>query len=179
MSRYRRPLKGLTYFFTVVSHRRRPILCDDAIRTALRRGIETVRAKHPFSIDGWVLLPDHMHCIWTLPQDDHAFSLRWSEIKRFVSTEVRDEFHDAGTLTRSRRSRRESTIWQRRFWEHVIRDECDLGRHLDYIHFNPVKHGHAPRAIDWPFSTFGRYVADGVYPQDWGGMSESLNMDFE
>jgi putative transposase len=179
MSRYRRPVNGLTYFFTVVAHRRRPILCDDLIRTALRRGIETVRATRPFAIDAWVLLPDHMHCIWTLPQDERDFSLRWSAIKRFVSTAVRDEFHDPNALTTSRRSRRESTIWQRRFWEHLIRDERDLGRHLDYIHFNPVKHGYVQRAVDWPFSTFGRYVREGVYARDWGGSSDSGEMDFE
>jgi putative transposase len=179
MSRYRRPVNGLTFFFTVVAHRRRPILCDDLIRAALRRGIETVRAARPFSIDAWVLLPDHMHCIWTLPENDTDFSLRWSEIKRFVSSTAGSAFHDPRALTKSRASRRESTIWQRRFWEHTIRDERDLGRHLDYLHYNPVKHGHVQRAIDWPFSTFGRYVREGVYPRDWGGSDDLPGMDFE
>jgi putative transposase len=179
MSRYRRAVTGSTYFFTVVSHRRRPILCQESIRSALRDAIEMVRDARPFSIDGWVLLPDHMHCIWTLPQDDSDYSIRWSEIKRFVSTVVRDDFRDPKMLSRSRRMRRESTVWQRRFWEHMIRDEADFERHVDYVHFNPVRHGYAQRAIDWPFSTFGRYVRDGIYPPDWGGSPDLSGMDFE
>jgi putative transposase len=179
MPRYRRCHIGPTFFFTVVAHRRRAILCDDSVRLALRRAIVTVRATHPFAIDGWVLLPDHMHCIWTLPEGDRDLSRRWSEIKRYVSTCVRDEFRDARLLTQSRRVRRESTIWQRRFWEHAIRGENDFERHLDYIHFNPVKHGHAGRVIDWPYSTFGRYVREGVYPADWGGTPELSNMSYE
>jgi putative transposase len=179
MSRYRRPVAGQTFFFTVVSYRRRPILCHEPLRAALRLAIETVRSTRPFHVDGWVLLPDHMHCIWTLPLDDADFSRRWSEIKRFVSSSVGRMFNDQGKLTRSRIKRRESSIWQRRFWEHVIRDERDLGRHLDYIHFNPVKHGYAKRAIDWPFSTFARHVQDGIYPPDWGGTADVCDMDLE
>jgi putative transposase len=86
MSRYRRLLTGPTYFFTVVSYRRRPIFCDVALRTALRDAIAIVRQTRPFPVDAWVLLPDHMHCIWTLPDDDHAYSIRWAEIKRYVSS---------------------------------------------------------------------------------------------
>src|SRR4051794_36697818 len=107
MSRYRRSLTGRTYFFTVVSHRRQPILCDAPIRLALRQAVVTVRTAHPFSIDGFVLLPDHLHCIWTLPEGDNDFSIRWSEIKRFVSSFAPAEYRDAGMLTRSRSTRTE------------------------------------------------------------------------
>jgi putative transposase len=120
-----------------------------------------------------------MHCIWTLPADDADFSRRWSEIKRRVSNAIGGEFLTPAMLTESRTKRRESTIWQRRFWEHVIRNERDLMRHLDYIHFNPVKHGYVTRAIDWPYSTFRRYVRDGIYPSDWGGAADQSGMDLE
>ncbi|TFW31099.1 REP-associated tyrosine transposase [Massilia horti] len=179
MSRYRRPLAGPAFFFTVVSYRRRPILCNESIRLALRSAIEMVRAVHPFSIDAWVLLPDHLHCVWTLPAGDSNFSVRWLKIKRWVSICVRDDFRDQRLLTRSSVVRRESTIWQRRFWDHRIRDDVDYGRHLDYVHINPVKHGHAKRAADWPYSTFGRYVREGVYPADWGGAADLSEMDYE
>ena len=177
MSRFRRAETGTTFFFTVVAYRRRPILCDTLIRTALREAIQAVRRTHPFSIDGWVLLPDHLHCIWTLPPDDIDFSQRWSQIKHRVS-------HACGQRYRIRASdaataRGESTIWQRRFWEHRIRDEVDMQRHMDYIHFNPVKHGHAENAATWPYSTFGRYVRNGMYAQDWGGSAGIEKMDVE
>jgi putative transposase len=178
MSRYRRAIFGNTFFFTVVSYRRRAILCRAPLRDALRKAIEAVRQTRPFEIDGWVLLPDHMHCIWTLPDGDVDYSTRWAAVKRFVSTSVGEEFA-YGRTTRSRQRHRESTIWQRRFWEHMIRDEVDFERHLDYIHFNPVKHGYAKRAIDWPFSTFGRHVKDGIYPPDWGGSAEGGDMNLE
>jgi putative transposase len=117
--------------------------------------------------------------IWTLPDGDNDYSTRWSELKRFVSSACRDRFRDPCLLTQSARKHRESTIWQRRFWEHQIRDEVDMERHLDYIHFNPVRHGYAQRAFDWPFSTFRRYVSEGVYPPDWGGSPDLCDLDFE
>ncbi len=179
MSRYRRLLTGPTYFFTVVAYRRRPIFCDQALRTALRDAIHTVRQTRPFSIDAWILLPDHMHCIWTLPEDDHAYSIRWAEIKRYVSSWCRPALRDPTLLTRAALRRRESSIWQRRFWEHQIRDETDFERHMDYIHFNPVKHGYARQVREWPHSTFHRHVRDGVYPVDWGGAPGIDGLDFE
>jgi putative transposase len=179
MSRYRRATIGNAFFFTVVSYRRRAIFCHEPVRRALREAIELVRAARPFKIDGWVLMPDHMHCIWTLPDGDVNYPLRWAEIKRFVSTSLRDEFRDDRFLSKSRRRHRESMIWQRRFWEHAIRNEVDMERHLDYIHFNPVKHGYAQRVIDWPFSTFGKYVRAGIYPEDWGGSTAASDMDLE
>jgi len=177
MSRFRRANDGATFFFTVVSYRRRPILCDDAIRTALRDAIQSVRLTRPFIIDGWVLLPDHLHCIWTLPPDDVDFSQRWSHIKHRVSHACGQRYRMHASDAAIRRG--EATIWQSRFWEHRIRDEVDMQRHMDYLHFNPVKHGHAAMASEWPYSTFGRYVKAGIYAADWGGRAGLEGMDLE
>lgn len=179
MSRYRRLITGSTFFFTVVAHRRRPIFCGSAIRLALAQGIRFVRNTRPFEIDAWVLLPDHMHCIWTLPPDDSDYSTRWSAIKRYVSTGTGRTLSDDALSSASRRAHRESTIWQRRFWEHRIRDENDFERHMDYIHFNPVKHRYVERIGDWPYSTFHRYAREGMYPQDWGGTPDIVDMLIE
>ncbi|MFN3789777.1 REP-associated tyrosine transposase [Massilia sp.] len=177
MSRYRRSLNGVSYFFTVVIHHRRPILCREPVRRALRAAIERVRIRLPFETDAMVLMPDHLHCIWTLPDGDANFSMRWSQIKHDVSYACRDLYE--ASLSTSRRRQREASIWQRRFWEHQIRDEIDMERHVDYIHFNPVKHGFVNAASKWPYSTFARYVRDGVYEQDWGGNPACDDMKFE
>lgn len=174
MSRYRRSLvAGGTYFFTVVMYRRQTILCDDMLRLALRSAVESVRASRPFHIDAWVLLPDHLHCIWTLPEEDFDFSTRWMMIKRKVSNACAAHYERADWLTASKLKHRESTLWQRRFWEHQIRDDEDYARHMDYLHFNPVKHGLVTRAKDWPYSSFHRYVEDGRYAENWGGLQSS------
>ena len=149
------------------------------IRNALRTAIETVRSTRPFTIDAWVLLPDHLHCIWTLPEGDADFSTRWMMIKRSVSLACREIYHRADWMTTSKSKHRESTIWQRRFWEHQIRDEDDLVRHVDYIHFNPVKHGNVQRVGDWPYSTFHRYVHDGIYPSDWSGSVDMRALNYD
>lgn len=107
------------------------------------------------------------NCIWTLPPGDFDFSVRWAKIKRFVTKQCGPAFQRDEWLTGSKLRRKESTIWQRRFWEHQIRDEHDFERHLDYIHYNPVKHGYAKRAKEWPYSTFHRYLQQGIYPQEW------------
>lgn len=170
MSRYRRSnANGATFFFTVVTHRRQLILTDDALRNDLREAIARVRARHPFAVDAWVLLPDHLHCLWTLPPGDADFGLRWSGIKRLVTRTVAADYERADWRNASRIARRESTIWQRRFWEHQIRDEADYAAHMDYIHFNPVKHGLVRSVADWPYSTFHRLAKEGVYPADWAG----------
>jgi putative transposase len=179
MSRYRRQFTGPTYFFTLVAHRRRPIFCNPVIRSCLRSAIRFVRETRPFVIDAWILLPDHMHCIWTLPEHDIDYSTRWAMIKRYVSSGPARSLHDAALSTPSRRKRRESTIWQRRFWEHQIRDESDFERHMDYIHFNPVKHGFVQQVADWPHSTFHRYVRAGLYSGDWGGTPDVIGMLIE
>ena len=179
MSRYRRLLTGSTYFFTVVAHRRRSIFCNPSVRSTLSQAIRFVRDIRPFMIDAWILLPDHMHCIWTLPDGDTDYSTRWATIKRYVSTSSARALHDTALSNSSRRKKRESTIWQRRFWEHQIRDEDDFERHMDYIHFNPVKHGYVEHVADWPYSTFHRYVREGVYAADWGGSAEIAGLLIE
>jgi putative transposase len=165
-------VKGGTYFFTVVTSGRQPILTHDQVRTALREGIQEVRQSLPFTIEAWVLLPDHLHTIWTLPDNDDNFASRWAVIKRIVSKHYGSPEEAIVKIRNSRSMRGESPIWQRRFWEHCIRDELDLHRHLDYIHWNPVKHGYVKRVIDWPYSTFHRFVNKGTYPPDWGGVNE-------
>lgn len=179
MPRYLRLHTGPTFFFTVVAYRRRPIFGDPAFRTSLRQAIDVVRVTRPFVIDAWVVLPDHMHCIWTLPEGDTDYSRRWFAIKRFVSTGYGKQLHDPRLSTLSRRAKGESTIWQRRFWEHCIRGQEDFERHMDYIHFNPVKHGYVLQAREWPHSTFHRYVREGVYPDEWGGTPGIEGMSME
>lgn len=125
-----------------------------------------------------VLLPDHLHCILTLPDGDNDFSTRWGKIKRFVSVECA-QFADASLRSPSRSRHRESTIWQRRFWEHRISTEIDMERHMHYIHFNPVRHGYASSAAAWPYSTFHRCVRDGLYPGDWAGEDNIRALHFE
>lgn len=170
MSNYRRAnTKGGTYFFTVVTYRRQRFLCNENIREALRGGIRDVQTIHPFTIDGWVLLPDHLHCIWTLPTDDADFGVRWAMIKRFVTKKCGPDLRREDWMNESKRRRKESTIWQRRFWEHQIRDDRDYENHMDYLHFNPVKHGLVGKVKEWPHSTFHRYVGKGVYHQNWAG----------
>ncbi|HEB94726.1 MAG TPA: transposase [Gammaproteobacteria bacterium] len=170
MPNYRRSaVPGARYFFTLVTYRRQPILVNPESRTILRQVIEDVRQQHPFTIDAWVLLPDHMHCLWTLPDQDADYSRRWGMIKAGFTKQVKPLFQRGARLNQSRQRHREGTIWQRRFWEHQIRDEVDFQRHMDYIHFNPVKHGLVTEIIAWPYSTFHRYVRTGVYSKDWGG----------
>jgi putative transposase len=175
MSRYRRSLAaGATYFFTVVAYHRQAILCYDLLRHALRDAIESVRLARPFVIDAWVLLPDHLHCIWTLPEGDADFSTRWAMIKRKVSLACAATYKQENLLTASKQKHRESTIWQRRFWEHQIRDDDDddFSRHLDYLHYNPVNHGLVTQVNEWPYSSFHRYVERGVFDANWGNTHE-------
>jgi putative transposase len=174
MPEYRRiKVKGGTYFFTVVTHSRRPFLTNPQVRIALRDGIREVRQSLPFTINAWVLLPDHIHTVWTLPENDDNFASRWAIIKRAVSRRYEALDVNGRSIDDSRNKRGEKQIWQRRFWDHLIRDELDLQRHLDYLHWNPVKHGYVKRVSDWPYSTFHRFVARGLYPPDWGGITEA------
>lgn len=138
-------------------------------RRILREIVREVRRQYPFVIDAWVLLPEHMHCIWTLPPADTDYSKRWGLIKAGFSKQASEIFKRAEWISPSKAKHRESTLWQRRFWEHQIRDQSDFNRHVDYIHWNPIKHGYVARAIDWPYSTFHRDVRAGIYPKDWGG----------
>ncbi|WP_336315814.1 REP-associated tyrosine transposase [Stutzerimonas stutzeri] len=165
MSRYRRAhVPGATYFFTVNLLNRRSDLLVRYI-DLLREAVRATRSRHPFHIDAWVVLPDHMHCVWTLPDGDSDFALRWKVIKfafvrRLPKTEV---------LTATQRSRGERGIWQRRYWEHLIQDERDYRHHVDYVHRNPLKHGLVEHVVDWPYSSFHRAVRAGDYPVDWCG----------
>ena len=178
MPNYRRArTAGGTYFFTVVTEGRQPIFTIPAARAALRDAIEQVRRQYPFVIDAWVLLPEHIHCLWTLPEGDSDFSGRWGMIKAGFSKQMKSSLASDGTVSRSRQRHREVSIWQRRFWEHQIRDDEDFRRHTDYIHYNPVKHGWVTCASDWPYSTFRRYVAAGVYPATWGGGDRLISDD--
>ena len=179
MPNYRRANQaGGSYFFTVVSYRRQPIFCEPAFREALRVAVEQTRTRYPFEIDAWVLLPDHLHCLWTLPPDDADFATRWGQIKRQVSLRCGKQFRRDEWLTSSKRKHREATIWQRRYWEHQIRNERDLNQHIDYIHANPVKHGYASQVKDWPYSSFHRYVRAGILPIDWMGTIDHALMPF-
>jgi putative transposase len=161
--RYRRAdVAGGTYFFTVNLADRSSRLLVEHIDD-LRAAVKAVKQRHPFEIVAWVVLPEHMHAIWTLPEDDRDFSGRWNLIKSGFSRAIaRGEAVQA-----SRAGKRERGIWQRRFWEHWIRDEIDLQRHIDYVHINPVKHGHAQRASDWPHSSIHRHIRAGWLAADW------------
>jgi len=171
MTDYRRNrVPGGTYFFTVNLYDRRSQLLTANI-DLLRDAIREVRAKAPFHIDAWVVLPDHLHSLWTLPDRDLDFSGRWQTIKTAFSKQVPEgEFRSA-----SREAKGERGVWQRRFWEHTIRDDRDYAAHFDYIHFNPVKHGLVAGVADWPHSSFRRSVAMGFYPADWAGGGMALN----
>ncbi|MBV8049182.1 MAG: transposase [Paludibacterium sp.] len=161
---------GGTYFFTVNLQKRRnnALLIEQIDR--LRASVRAVKRRHPFIIHAWVVLPDHLHCIWQLPEGDEDFASRWRLIKLQFSRGVPHDDMDSA----SRRSRGERCIWQRRYWEHLIRDDEDFTAHMDYIHINPVKHGLVKRVADWPYSTFLRLVAQGVYPLDWAGNGADL-----
>ena len=136
--------KGGCYFFTVnIAERNRSLLIDhvDHLRDCMKK----VQQKHPFFIDAVVILPDHCHAIWTLPPEDNDYATRWMLIKSNFSRGLPKEER----INASRLKKRERGIWQKRYWEHLIRDDNDFARHVDYIHFNPVKHGYVERAVDW------------------------------
>ena len=170
MPDYRRNrVPGATYFFTVnLLDRRSDLLVREVDR--LRHAVRQTRTEMPFHIDAWVILPDHMHCLWTLPEGDDDFPRRWRAIKIAFSRSL----PSAGRPTATMAKRGERGIWQRRYWEHTIRDERDYVVHMDYTHFNPVKHGHAGNIADWPFSSFRRCVERGIYPESWLGADVKL-----
>jgi putative transposase len=162
---------GGTYFFTINLQQRKNN--DLLVRHIglLRQSVASVRNHYPFKIHGWVVLPDHMHCIIELPEGDSNFAIRWQLIKLMFSKGIpKSEYRSAVQLKRNERG-----IWQRRYWEHLIRDQHDFNAHMDYIHINPLKHGLVQRVSDWPYSTFHHCVAQGVYPANWaGGTEDSL-----
>jgi putative transposase len=164
MPEYRRRLEpGATFFFTATLQDRRSNMLVSEIVT-LRRAIQHVQVSRPFTIDAAVILPDHLHMVWSLPSGDADYSTRLRLIKHAFSTRV-----EAGAAPAGSKSRKgEKGIWQRRFYEHTIRDEDDYVTHVDYVHFNPVKHGYVSRPIDWPHSSIHRFVAKGILSRDWG-----------
>ena len=162
MVRYRRDwTPGGTYFFTVATRDRRASLLTDHY-PLLRRALRTVRHARPFAVRAAVVLPDHLHAIWTLPDGDADYAGHWRAIKSLF---VRQLAAKGVPIHRNRRG--EADVWQPRYWEHRIRDERDLRAHVDYIHFNPVKHGHVTRVAHWPYSSFHAYVRQGLLPRDW------------
>lgn len=168
MPDYRRwYVPGGTYFFTVVSYRRAPFLCCDAARPFLHAAIDRERQDRPFEIRAIVLLPDHLHTLWTLPPHDADYSTRWSAIKAEFTRNWLALGGGEGDVSVAERREGRRGVWQPRFREHTIRDEDDFENHFDYIHYNPVKHGHARAPKDWPWSTFHKYVRLGIYPANW------------
>jgi putative transposase len=169
--RYRRVrTNGGTYFFTLVTHNRRKFLCTLENVALLRSVLKTVMVRHPFTIDAMVIMPDHIHALWTLPEGDHDYAIRWSLVKSGFTRNCNEKCK--GVLSASRIARKQQAVWQHRFWEHKIRDEADFECHADYIHYNPVKHGIAKTPADWKYSSFHRYVKEGIYPLDWGSSEE-------
>ena|SRR5688572_13440162 len=170
---YRRNfVPGGTYFFTVTLADRHASLLVAHVG-ALRSAFRAARRERPFSIDAIVILPDHLHAILTLPEGDADFPGRWRRIKGHFSSCML-----ASGACMTRRANGDLALWQRRFWEHTIRDEVDLGRHVDYIHFNPIKHGLVTRARDWPYSSFHWYVRQGLLPLDWAGDADDIGPAF-
>lgn len=172
---YRRSqAKGATFFFTVVMNKRKKILCHDANVVLIKEAFHYVIKRHTFRIRAFVLLPDHIHCIWTLPENDNDFSMRWGLIKGYFSRQCQDKYKEHQSA--SRLNKGEQGVWQQRFWEHQIRDEVDFIRHVEYIHYNPVKHGLVNSPNAWPYSSFHRYVKQGIYDNDWGAGTK-INFD--
>ena len=168
MSNYRRSkTAGACYFFTVVTYRRRKIFLLQENVDLLREVFMKTKIERPFKIEAIAILSDHLHCLWRLPQDDTDFPSRWREIKKYVTKRI-------GT---TRNSRKEGNVWQRRFWEHQIRDEQDWRNHMDYIHYNPVKHGYASAPREWKWSSFNRWVNKGGYEPGWGANGILSNIE--
>jgi putative transposase len=158
MTSYRRNfVAGGSYFFTGnLADRRLQLLTQHIER--LRAAFRYTQERHPFTVEAAVILPDHLHAVWTLPDGDADFATRW----RLIKTEFSRALPPDERISGSRHSKGERGIWQRRYWEHTLRNEGDFERHVNYIHFNPVKHGHVSRVKDWPYSSFHRMVQAGV-----------------
>ncbi|MCK4628566.1 MAG: transposase, partial [Sedimentisphaerales bacterium] len=159
MSNYRRAnFPGGYYFFTLVTHQRKHFLTDNLARACLRHAWQVVRKRRPFDLVALCLLPNHLHCIWRLPDEDADFSRRWNSIKAIFTREYLRQGGQEGMRNPSRKRAGEAAIWQRRFWEHQIRDENDLQRHVDYIHYNPVKHHLTSSPFEWQHSSLHEYL---------------------
>jgi putative transposase len=178
MSDYRRAIEaGGMFFFTLVTHQRRQLFTEARARGNLRQAISEVRERWPFEIVAVVVLPEHLHSIWRLPEGDTDYSTRWACIKKRFTALWTMEGGIEGSISATRKAHREHGVWQRRYWEHRIRDEKDMIHHVNYIHYNPVKHGLVRCPHNWPYSSFHRWVKDGYYRVDWlcdcaGGLPE-------
>lgn len=181
MPNYRRLRQpGGTYFFTVVTYNRRPLFNNDTARQCLHQAIAQVRKEQSFILSAIVLLPDHLHCIWTLPENDALYAKRWACIKRLFTQQFIKQVAMDRELPQSYKSRHEGGLWQRRFWEHSIRDDSDFENHVNYIHYNAVKHGLVTCPHLWPYSSFHNWCKQGIYSEDWaccchGKSIESIN----
>ena len=165
---YRRNrVEGGTYFFTVTLRDRQTSLLTEHIGL-LPEAVRKTRLGRPFVIDAWAVLPEHLHALWTLPAGGTDYSARWRSIRAYF-------FHEFAKMSEhaERNAKGEYGFWQRRFWEYTIKDEEDFARHIDYLHHNPVKHGHTEKVRDWPYSSFHRFVEKNVYPLDWGYSEEN------
>ena len=173
MPDYRRNrMPGGTYFFTVNLLERKSDLLVEYI-DCLREAVRMVRFNQPFHIDAWVVLPDHMHCVWTLPDGDADYSSRWKAIKIAFSKSI----PKTERLSAVRIAKGERGIWQRRYWEHTIRNDKDYAAHIDYCHINPLKHGLVKQVADWPYSTFHALVKAGIYVENWAGVEDILDYE--
>lgn len=172
--RYRRAFtRGGCYFFTLALQDRKQ---DTLVRhiAELRQAFYAVKQRHPFEIIAVCVLPEHLHLLVRLPENDNSYPTRL----RLIKAKFSQALPKTENLSASRQNKNERGIWQRRYWEHEIRDERDLNAHIDYIHFNPVKHGYVTRVADWPYSSFHRYVADGILPKDWAGNGAEIEGNF-
>ena len=173
--KYRRSrANGATFFFTVVTYKRKKILCFNENTTLIKKAFKHVALKRPFKTDAFVMLPDHIHCIWTLPDGDNGYSTRWSLIKEYFTKRCNAKFKN--DQNDSMKKKGLQSVWQLRFWEHQIRDDRDYAVHVEYIHYNPVKHGYVKSPKDWEYSSFHRYVKQGVFDIDWGA-HEDITFD--
>jgi len=164
-----------TYFFTVnLAQRKQNDLLIQHI-DELRNACRYTKQHHPLVIEAMVVLPEHLHCIWRLPEGDDDYSLRWRLLKSHFSRHIAL----GETVSASRMRKNERGIWQRRYWEHQIRDDTDFQRHLDYIHYNPVKHGYVDKAVDWPYSSIHRWIKSGVCAKDWAATPAIIEQNWE
>ncbi len=174
---YRRDYtNGATYFFTVVLFRRRHLFVDGQIIDLLRKAFKAEMTRRPFDIEAIVVMPDHIHTIWKLPDDDSDYSTRWRNIKRYFTAAVADKYNFE--VSAARQHKKEQAIWQRRFWEYRIKDEEDFIRCVEYIHYNPVKHGYVINPADWKYSSIHKYISQGFVAANWGsGITVSEDND--
>ncbi len=170
---YRRlKIEGSSYFFTLVTDKRKKLFADDENVALLRQAFRHVMKKRVFVIEAIVILPDHIHCIWTLPAGDADFSTRWRLIKTWFTKHCDEQYKSAPNKARIKKQ--QQAVWQHRYWEHGIKDEVDFEHHVNYIHYNPVKHGYVERAVDWQYSSIHKYIKRGIVSDGWGAGNISI-----